>query len=457
MIRQRLYAALCFVLIHAVTLAAQNGAAAPGADGSMWQPSKDCSLELRDGQFVLLSTGIDPYIVSTELPDAAGPFNVELRAKSDSHGPAQIYWTPAANKALFSPKRHADFAFVHDMEWHDYSVYIDAPDMGRLRLDPSSAPGECRIAFIRLKDKSGKIVKEWKLGEGGPAKEFPNAKANAQIRAPFKNSEIVITTTTRLAGAIHSLTWNGQEFINSADHGRQLQSATNLDCFTSMHAETFNPTEAGSRDDGAGPVSSSRLLAISALGSELKTTIQMAFWLIPGERSGGELAKNTTALSNHLVAKRVHIGHNGAPNIIEYDTAFTVPDERHKQLVIEAVTGYMPPDFKDFYKRDPQSGELSTVDDGPGEQAWPLVFSTAGGSHAMGIFAPKQQPRGEDKPRYGRFRFVHEKVVKWNCVFRISEPVGIKPGDYAYHMFVVVGTLDDVKAGLASLAKEFGE
>ena len=41
---------------------------------------------------------------------------------------------------------------------------------------------------------------------------------NATIRASVGDSEIVITTTDRLAGAIHSLTWNGKEFIDSHDH-----------------------------------------------------------------------------------------------------------------------------------------------------------------------------------------------------------------------------------------------
>ena len=34
------------------------------------------------------------------------------------------------------------------------------------------------------------------------------------------DSKIVITTTSRLAGAIHSLTWSGHEFINTTNHGR---------------------------------------------------------------------------------------------------------------------------------------------------------------------------------------------------------------------------------------------
>ena len=55
------------------------------------------------------------------------------------------------------------------------------------------------------------------------------ADGDAVIRAPFGGSEIVVTTTARLAGAIHSVRWKGKEFIDSADHGRQLQSASSFD------------------------------------------------------------------------------------------------------------------------------------------------------------------------------------------------------------------------------------
>ena len=166
---------------------------------------------------------------------------------------------------------------------------------------------------------------------------------NGSIRGPFKASEIVITTTARLAGAIHSLTWNGKEFINSTDHGRQLQSASNFDVGSTFTGETFNPTEAGSRHDGAGEKSTSRLLHYIAQTNQLQTTNQMAFWLRPGELSGGHPAKNTTKLSNHLLTKRVTIGYLDLLNVIQYDVTFGVPvGESHKYAQFEAVTGYMP-------------------------------------------------------------------------------------------------------------------
>lgn len=141
--------------------------------------------------------------------------------------------------------------------------------------------------------------------EGGAHRKcmaWLSGSGDAVIRAPAGNSEIVITTTSRLAGAIHSLRWNGKEFIDSFDHGRQLQSAANFDLGGELRDEAFNPTEAGCKRDADGPTSTSRLLELSAAGSELVTVTQMAFWLRPGQRGAGGVAMNTTALSDHPVS-----------------------------------------------------------------------------------------------------------------------------------------------------------
>ena len=280
---------------------------------------------------------------------------------------------------------------------------------------------------------------------------------DAVIRAAAGHSEIIITTTARLAGAIHSLTWNGKEFVNSADHGRQIQSASNFDAGTPFTPETFNPTEAGSVRDGAGPKSSSRLLHLIAKGHELQTTNQMAFWLAPDEKSQGHPAKNSTVLSDHLLTKRVRIGYKQLPHVIQYDVTFGVPvGEKHSYAQFEAVTGYMPPEFETFWKFNPQSRELEPLDDGPGEQPHPVVLATPDGSHAMGVFSPDQPSCGFETIGYGRFRFTDANVVKWNCVFRLRDTVnGIAPGDYSFRNFVVVGDLATVKASLIELHREF--
>lgn len=299
------------------------------------------------------------------------------------------------------------------------------------------------------------LATNW-VAQGRADEHVSVPSGDAEIRSPYVGSEIVITTTTRLAGAIHSLTWKGQEFINSVDHGRQLQSASNFDAGSKFTPETFNPTEAGSVDDGAGPKSSSRLLHLIAHDNRLQTTTQMAFWLPPTGQSSGHPAKNKTTLSNHLLTKRVQIGYKDFPNVIQYDVTFGLPlDEKHAYAQFEAVTGYMPIAFEAFWILNPENKQLEALSDGPGEQAFPVILATATGSHAMGIVARDPTPIGMSGPGYGRFRFVPEKVVKWNCVYRLRDDSnGIAAADYSFRQWVVIGDLDTVKHTMIKLLQD---
>jgi hypothetical protein len=281
------------------------------------------------------------------------------------------------------------------------------------------------------------------------------------IRGQTAESAIVIKTTNRLAGAIDSLTWNAMEFIDSFDHGRQLQSALSFDGGSDepFWAERFNPTEAGSRGDHTGNTSTSRLIELNAADNVLRTRVQMAFWLPPGEKSFGRPAINQTELSNHQLSKQVRIGWKELPHAIQYETTFHVADnEPHRFAQFEALTGYMPERFNQFWTWDPRLNRLQALDDGPGEQALPVVFSTADKQHAMAIFCPDAmiaQPTNSGDvsgPTYGRFRFKNERVVKWNCVFRVRNQPKIVPGDYQFSMFVVVGSLSQVQSTLNEIA-----
>lgn len=269
---------------------------------------------------------------------------------------------------------------------------------------------------------------------------------NAQIRAAAGDSEMVITTTRRLAGAIDSLRWDGQEFINSTDHGRQLQSACSFDNSPTAGAETYNPTEAGSRDDSAGTNSTSRLLEMTASGNHLHTRTQMAFWLKPGERSENQLARNTNILSDYILTKDVAIGFDRWPQALDYRVTFSVPaGAHHVTAQFEALTGYMPEAFSTFYEFDPVIKKLKPLSHGPGEIRNPVVLATADGKHAMGIFSPSTGQPNTVGPAYGRWFFDWAHVSKWNCVYRVSEPKGMAPGQYSYRMLVPVGTVEQVE------------
>ena len=267
------------------------------------------------------------------------------------------------------------------------------------------------------------------------------------IQGKLNGQNLVITTTTRTAGAIHSLVWKGKEFVNSTDHGRQIQSASNFDNGSKLEAETYNPTEAGSRNDGAGQTSSSKLLSLSATDNVLRTKSNMAFWLAPKDKSGPNLAKNKSVLSGHLLEKKVTI----KADLIDYEVTFTLPKgEKHNHAVFESLTGYMPAEFSVFWRFDRAKLKLVPLSDGPGETADPVVLATPDGQFAMGAYSRGLPAPGFANLGYGRWRFPVEQVVKWNCVFRVNSPT---PGAaYTYAHSLLVGDLTQVEASLIRLA-----
>ncbi|GBL29409.1 hypothetical protein EMGBS10_05590 [Opitutia bacterium] len=216
---------------------------------------------------------------------------------------------------------------------------------------------------------------------------------------------LVIRTTSRLAGAIDSVRWDGVEFIDSHDHGRQLQSAINADVDGVFHAECYNPTEAGSVVDALGPRSTSRLEFLELKDGVLATRTRMAYWLAPGMKSHGQPAQNRELLSGHLLAKQVRIGRPGMDHVLDYRVTFTVPADRpHRFLQFEALTGYMPAAFSEALSFDAKVGALVPRSRRNGELREPVVLSTPSGDHAMGVFTPDRPPAGQPSRRLWQLR-----------------------------------------------------
>ncbi len=287
--------------------------------------------------------------------------------------------------------------------------------------------------------------------------QAPAVSGDAEISGTIGGKPLVIRTTSRLAGAIDSVKWDGVEFIDSHDHGRQLQSALNADVDGVFHVECYNPTEAGSVVDALGPKSTSRLEFLSTKDGLLTTRTRMAYWLAPGMKSGGHLAQNTTLLSGHILNKQVRIGRPGMDHVLDYKVTFTVPADRpHKFLQFEALTGYMPWSFSEELRFDAKTSTLVPLPRQDGEQRDPVVLSTPSGSHAMGVFTPERPRAGQPAVGFGRFKFEHEKVVKWNCVFRLRQDKPIPP-HHSFQLYVVIGTREDCRRTLAALTREFAD
>jgi hypothetical protein len=160
-------------------------------------------------------------------------------------------------------------------------------------------------------------------------------------RWTVENDIIRISASTRTAGAIDSLTWNGREFINSYDHGRQLQTAVIIDSY----GECYNPTQAGSMNDGLASTSTSVLEGVSAESSRLAVQSLPAYWLNAGQPhpipSGNCVrAINPTNVSDYRMNTDVRVGFGGVRHAIEFITTVQLPRSA-SAFQLEGPTAYV--------------------------------------------------------------------------------------------------------------------
>lgn len=289
---------------------------------------------------------------------------------------------------------------------------------------------------------------------GGSCTTEIEADFQHTIRADVDGRPLQLTVSARFGGAVESLTWNGVEFINIYDHGRQISYAWSLEDY----GECLNPTEPGSANDGRGPASTSRLLEVcTPEEGRLTTRTQPAYWLRPGERGfcsgGASTAVNETARSDFTLHKSIQVGYQGLDNVIAFTAEVEVPRD-YAVMQLEIPTGYLTHEFTSYYHFNPLSGELIAAESQPLVAPWsfqatstlPPILATPDGAYAMGAYSD------EDILDYGIYGFKERDPAnttsKWNIVLRQTPA---DAGRYSYRSFAIVGTLASVQEAMRAL------
>lgn len=285
--------------------------------------------------------------------------------------------------------------------------------------------------------------------------------ADASISSAAAGGAIVLTASGgRFAGAISSLTYRGVQYIDIADHGRQMQSAIQLDGW----GECYNPNEAGSVNDGTKTTSTSKLLAISSANNVLVTQTQPAFWMahqqqygkacnpnLPSPNNTVSVSQNTTDLSNFVFQRTSSFYGPAIPNLINVDVSWTVP-ENHASSNTEASTAYLPSTFSVFLTYDRASRTLTKVaatatDSAAQHTPLPVIIAQANGQHSMGAFSPTiMTTPGRGYMAYLNFSTGSTPTTKWSCVY--GEANVTAGSVYSYSCPVAVGTVDEVIAAI---------
>jgi hypothetical protein len=300
----------------------------------------------------------------------------------------------------------------------------------------------------------------------------------------ISSNGITIKTTNRLAGAIDSLTFNGKEFVNSKDHGRQIQTAWTANNI----GECWNPTEAGAITDGDGEVTSSKLISLTQNSAHSYTTISNpAFWIPPDHPSnycyfnssnpsniwvgGSGISDNKNTLST--LKKVVTIGLPNHPNVVEYTSRIIFNQNELNSMatngfplthiILENPAIYLPLEFSRMYRVN-ASGQLTELaqQNVPNFSAVfnsPIILATQDGSHALGVYT-NEIPRSGFSP-IAQNGYVGYRITNWGgevMGMSIRMPKFPRNGaqyfsaeGYTYRSYLAVGTLSEVFTSLVSL------
>lgn len=275
-----------------------------------------------------------------------------------------------------------------------------------------------------------------------------------EIHGLVDGDPLTLRVSTEFAGAVESLVWRGEEFINIFDHGRQISYAWGMDGW----GECLNPTEPGSAPDGFSQSSTSQLTELCSNAPDtLTTTMRPAFWLAPGQSGfcdrGAVEAVNTSPLTDQTLVKTIEIGYRGIDNVIAFDATVTLETD-YRSNGLEVPTGYLTHDFTAYYRFNPATGELTEPQSDPLVRPWsfvnaskiPPILATPDGAYAMGAYTADPIITYEilfyDVPN------PTDRTNKWNIVAH-QEPA--PAGDYHYLSFAIVGTLASVQEAMTAL------
>ncbi len=120
-----------------------------------------CQLDNYEHPRKLESTGGDPYIYCSDLPNISGPLIFEFKMQSGLKGNGLFFWTDAKVKS-FNRKQRIEFDVLRDNDLHEYRIpFTPKGTLESIRLDPGNGKGKVQFEYLRLARNNGDVLKSW--------------------------------------------------------------------------------------------------------------------------------------------------------------------------------------------------------------------------------------------------------------------------------------------------------
>jgi hypothetical protein len=266
---------------------------------------------------------------------------------------------------------------------------------------------------------------------------------------------VTIQSNKVAGGAIWTWTWNGKEFVNDWDHGRQIQSAlTWYDL-----GKKWNPTEAGDTY-GNNPVArrhGSPWAIFQNNSSAQQQTQSVPLEWLPWQVSGGGDDCVVAYMSMRL-GKQIDLNFNGMGPVVKYQTQIYTDVATSGATTVEAPTGYLNYEFHRYWSYDATSTtlkETTNMDFTPASGYGGVIISDSTTNYAMGCYGALTSQGGSftkfqlmSFPGGGGTGQYDQATSKWNAVWT-GTPL---PAGWSYfNAWVMTGTTEQVRQYMRTL------
>jgi hypothetical protein len=296
---------------------------------------------------------------------------------------------------------------------------------------------------------------------------FPRYGNAGEVLLTLSAGGITVESNAVAGGVVWRWFWNGVQFINNGDYGREIQSD-----FYYPASSNYNPTEAGDSYHRDNPVLAhgSPLFRFENQGSTQFTRAVPLNWI--AEVFGGD--PDRPVIWNQMVlGKDLTLDFNSMGSVAKYSTHLVLPTAT--KGTFEAPVIYLRSNFNRFYTYDAESISLNEVTSqlpsGCNFSAGYIfsphfggaIISDASGANAMGIYGADDANGGSvnffsisnficvgDGPGESAGDTVAVAAVKGG--FGGNDNIFVFPaGESIYNTYLTSGTLQNVTAQMALL------
>lgn len=261
---------------------------------------------------------------------------------------------------------------------------------------------------------------------------------------------ITIKSNSVAGGALWSWVWNGIEFIDHLDYGREMQAAV----FWQDNGVWRNPTEAGAEYSGTAIAVENRQGAPVIQNSNsgnTQTTRSIPLEFQPQLWGGG--ATRPIADIDMVIGKDITLDYASMGPVARYVT--TVKFGSSITGTVSPITSWMPTSFSRFYTYDAVTQALTEVFPGSGCASGQITYSppsygamivsNSSQTAAMAIYGKAPAVGGVDDV------FVLAKCPNTSALVAYTTFAAQSAGTHTYTHFVTTDTLTNVVANVHAL------